>query len=189
MYNDERNKKMAQSKTGVKRPTELMNRINKNPEKIRKTREKMKGRKWTEEQKVKVKGQNKGKEPGNKGKVSCYNDDLKVYKYFKESEIPNGWYRKGLNHTEESRDKLRQKAKGRKHTEETKQKMSILAKEREPTRTGAILTEETKNKISIGVSKSVSGSKNPCYGKKLMNKDGVNKYIKKDEIDFHLQDG
>ena len=52
-------------------------------------------------------------------------------------------------HTEESIDKIRNKSLGRKHTEETRQKIREKRKLQEPPTLGTKLTEEHKQKISV----------------------------------------
>jgi len=64
--------------------------------------------------------------------------------------------RKGLKHSEETKQKMREKALGRKHTKETKNKISNLRK-------GLKLSEETKKRMSksaIGKPKGIKKDPN-----------------------------
>lgn len=88
----ERNKKISDKLTGVKKTKEHSDKINKNPEKIRKTAEKHRGMKRSEETKIKMSRAKKGREALNKGTIWIHNKDLKKSTMIpKESEIPFGW--------------------------------------------------------------------------------------------------
>lgn len=69
--------------------------------------------------------------------------------------------RKGVNLSEETKEKLRQVNLGKKHSDETKLKVSLSAKGRVAWNKGLTHTEETKAKMS----EAQSGSKNHNYGK------------------------
>lgn len=90
-WSEERNKKISDALKGRKKTKDHIDKINKNPEKIRKTAEKHKGMKRSEEAKIKMSLAKKGKEPHNKGKIYCYDPvSLKRILCF-ESDIPSGW--------------------------------------------------------------------------------------------------
>lgn len=46
-------------------------------------------------------------------------------------------------------------------------------------------TEEHRQKVS----EKLKGEKNPSFGKKWMNKNGIQKYVNKDEIEIHVING
>lgn len=71
---------------------ERMLKINKNPEKIRKTAEKHRGMKRSEETKQKMSEAKKGKPASNKGKILIHNVETKKRTYIvKDTPIPSGW--------------------------------------------------------------------------------------------------
>lgn len=73
---------------------ERMVKINKNPEKIRKTAEKHRGMKRSEESKRKMSQAKKGKPASNKGQIFIHNIKTKERKYVdKDMQIPEGWAR------------------------------------------------------------------------------------------------
>lgn len=57
------------------------------------------------------------------------------------------------------------------------------------TRKGHKLSQEHKNKISDKLTGLNVGEKNHIYGKKSINKDGINKLVKKEDLDQYLSDG
>lgn len=87
----EQNEKLSTTLKGRKKSEEHVNKINKNPEKIRKTAEKHTGMKRSEETKQKISLAKKGKEPNNKGKVYCYNPITLEKKLCFKQDVPLGW--------------------------------------------------------------------------------------------------
>jgi hypothetical protein len=80
----------------------------------------------------------------------------------------------GLNCSEESRQKRRRFGEdnhfyGKKHKPETIEKFKVIAKNREPTRTGAVLTKDTCNKISESL-KAFYQTKEGALAKKNISK-------------------
>lgn len=73
---------------------ERMLKINKNPEKIRKTAEKHRGMKRSEETRKNISESLKGRPANNKGKIVIHNTETMERKYIeKDAEIPEGWCR------------------------------------------------------------------------------------------------
>jgi hypothetical protein len=73
---------------------ERMLKINKNPEKIRKTVEKHRGMKRSEETKRRISEAKRGTPASNKGKIFIHNIKTKERKYIdKDASIPEGWAR------------------------------------------------------------------------------------------------
>jgi len=92
-FSEERRKNLSISRTGIPKTEEHVNKINKNPEKIRKTAEAHTGMKRKAETKEKMSLAKKGKDPHNKGKIYCYDPKtLKTLLCF-EYEMPEGWCR------------------------------------------------------------------------------------------------
>ena len=83
--------KISKSLKGKPKTAEHIMKINNNPEKIRKTAEKHRGMKRSDESKIKMSLAKKGKSPHNKGKKYCYNPITKEKKLCFEQDIPNGW--------------------------------------------------------------------------------------------------
>ena len=92
-FTPERNEKLSKSLTGRKMPEETINKINRNPEKIRKTAEKHRGMKRSEEAKRNMSNAMKGKNAPNKGKVYCYDPSSLEKKLCVFNDIPDGWVR------------------------------------------------------------------------------------------------
>ena len=86
------------------------------------------------------------------------------------SGIRNGMYRKqshlkGKHHTEETKEKLRNKRKGQKHTEETRKLLSALNKGENNKFFGKHHSEETRKLLSELNKGKYDGNNNPFYGK------------------------
>ena len=86
-------KNISLSLAGKTKSIEHVNKINKNPEKIKKTAEKHLGMKRTEETRKKMSEAKKGKVPNNKGKIWINND--KERKMIEPNEIIPQGYIKG----------------------------------------------------------------------------------------------
>ena len=82
-------KKISLSLTGHKKNEDWVKKINNNPEKIRKTAEKHRGMKRSDESKLKMSLAKKGKPPNNKGMKWCYNIKTLEKKYCRE--LPDGF--------------------------------------------------------------------------------------------------
>ena len=93
MFTPERNKKLSESCKGRKIDPEQVNRVNKDPEKIRKMAEKHRGMKRSEEAKRKMSEAAKARPIHNKGKVYCYNPETLEKLLCIIEEIPSGWVR------------------------------------------------------------------------------------------------
>lgn len=106
---------------------------------------------------------------------------------------------KGRHHSEETRKKLSEAGKGRVHSEEWKQKVSAALKGhegywkgKESPNKGRIMSEESRRKMSEAHkgkpawNKGMTGS---GAGTVWMNKDGVNKRIKPDQLQRFENDG
>jgi hypothetical protein len=91
VWSAERNKKLSESLKGKKRKQEHIDKINKNPEKIRKTAEKHRGMKRSEESKLKMSLAKKGKPASNLGKRLVVNLEGKRVQYDKDKPLPDGW--------------------------------------------------------------------------------------------------
>lgn len=87
----EQNEKLSIALKGNKKSEDHVNKVNKNPEKIKKTAEKHRGMKRSEESKEKMSLAKKGKSPHNKGKVYCYNPITLEKKLCLKEEVPVGW--------------------------------------------------------------------------------------------------
>lgn len=85
----ERNRKIGDALRGVVKP--YMQIVNRDPEKIRKTAEKNRGSKRTEEQKANISASLKGIKPPNTGKKLCINLKTGEKCNFLVAEIPEGW--------------------------------------------------------------------------------------------------
>lgn len=131
-----------------------------------------------------------------------------VYKKYVEA-------RTGIYHSEETKKEMsknRQGEKnpfyGRKHTEDTKKRQSEVKKGKNHPNYGKHRTQETKNKMSISAKKRNRKGKSyeeqygreksieykeklsaAYIGSKFINKNGVCKRIKKDELDYYLKNG
>src|SRR5574343_246116 len=92
-FTDERNLKISKSKKGEKHSEEHVNKVNRNPEKIRKTAETHRGMKISEESKKLMSKEKKGKSPHNIGKVYCYDPITLEKKLCYKEDIPLGWVR------------------------------------------------------------------------------------------------
>lgn len=88
---EEQNRKLSVALKGKKKSEEHINKVNKNPDKIRKTAETHRGMKRSEDSKQKMSLAKKGKEPHNKGKVYCYNPETLEKKLCFKEEVPYGW--------------------------------------------------------------------------------------------------
>lgn len=86
---DEHKIKISEALTGIKRE----NPQNKDPEKIRKTAEKHRGMKRSEEARKKMSEKKKGRPAHNKGKAYCYCPNTLEKKLCRPDEIPSGWLR------------------------------------------------------------------------------------------------
>lgn len=98
-----------------------------------------------------------------KGKIYINNQEIQMIidKSELKQYLDNGWIKGKLPFSEEALKSIREYAKKR------------------------ILTEETH----IKKSKSVSGTNNPAFNTKMMNKDGINKRVNINEIDDFLNNG
>jgi hypothetical protein len=90
---DEWKLNISKSLTGKKKTKEHSDKINKNPEKIKKTAEKNLGSSRTDETKKKMSDLKVGKEPKNKGKICIYNLTTFEVKTVSPQPIPIGWTR------------------------------------------------------------------------------------------------
>ena len=86
-------RKISNTLMGHKKSEDWVNKINKNPDKIRKTALAHTGMKRSAEAKRKMSAAKKGKSPHNKGKVYCYDPATLVKKLCVASDIPVGWVR------------------------------------------------------------------------------------------------
>lgn len=86
-------KKRSMSLKGQKKSAEHVDKINRNPEKIRKTAEKHRGMKRSTEARMKMSISAKKRGPTNKGKVYCYDPNSKQTRMCLLEEIPKGWIR------------------------------------------------------------------------------------------------
>jgi hypothetical protein len=93
VFTEERNKKISDALTGRKIPKEIVDKINKNPDKIRKTAEKHRGMKRSKETRKNISDACKGRHAYNKGKVYCYNPDTLEKKLCLLEDVPKGWNR------------------------------------------------------------------------------------------------
>ena len=93
-FSEESNKKRSESQKGKKCPQNQI--TNRDPEKIRKTAEKHRGMKRSEETRQKISEKAMGREASNKNKVWCYNPETEERKYVEKENIPEGWV-KGQN--------------------------------------------------------------------------------------------
>jgi hypothetical protein len=102
-FTEERNKKLSNSLKGHKKSDEWVDKINRNPEKIRKTAEKHRGMKRSEVTRKRISNSRIGKDAPNKGKIHIYNPlTLETIQISKNHEIPDGWL-KGTGKKKESR--------------------------------------------------------------------------------------
>lgn len=133
----------------------------------------MYGKHFTEKSKKKMSNSLKGKIPHNINKI-CINNG-KHNKYINKEELNNylGEWKQGTL-------KPSNGFKGHKHSEETKRKISESNK-------GRTISKETRKKISEN--RDISGTRNPCYGKKLMNNGKQQKYVPKEDIKKYLDNG
>lgn len=90
-WTDDHKNRISDSLKG--KPHSWQDKINKNPEKIRKSAEKHLGSKRSDESKKKMSAAKKGKVPHNIGKVYCYDPMSLETKLCKIEEIPDGWKR------------------------------------------------------------------------------------------------
>jgi len=93
VLSEERRTNLSISRKGIPKTEEHVNKINKNPEKIRKTAEAHTGMKRKSETKEKMSLAKKGKAPHNKGKIYCYDPKTLETLLCFEYEIPEGWCR------------------------------------------------------------------------------------------------
>ena len=87
--------KVSKRLKGVARPKEVVDKINKNPEKIRKTAEKHRGMKRSEEARKNISRSKKGKPARNKGEIWYFDPINKEAKSFMNNEIPPSNWIKG----------------------------------------------------------------------------------------------
>lgn len=93
-FTKERNEKLSNSLKGHKKSEEWINKINKNPEKIRKTAEKHRGMKRSEATCKRISESRKNKPANNKDKIHIYNPKTLESKQITKNEvIPEGWER------------------------------------------------------------------------------------------------
>ena len=93
IHTPEAKKKRSMSLKGQKKSAEHVDKINRNPEKIRKTAEKHRGMKRSTEARMKMSISAKKRGPANKGKVYCYDPNSKQTRVCLLEEIPKGWIR------------------------------------------------------------------------------------------------
>jgi hypothetical protein len=86
-----RNNYLSSLWKGVKKSEDHINKINKNPEKIKKTSDKHRGMKRSKETREKMSLAKRGKIPHNMGKKYCYNPETLDKKLCYIHEIPEGW--------------------------------------------------------------------------------------------------
>ncbi|MFW6129697.1 MAG: NUMOD3 domain-containing DNA-binding protein, partial [Atribacterota bacterium] len=92
-FTDIRNKNLSSSLKGKKKDKEHVDKINKNPEKIKKTANKHIGMKRSDEARKNMSKAKKGKTPHNKGKVYCYDPKTLEKKLCFIDEMPDGYVR------------------------------------------------------------------------------------------------
>lgn len=85
--------KRSKALKNKKKSKEHVDKVNRNPEKIRKTAEKHRGMKRSEETRKKMSLAAKRRPPVNKGLVYCYNPQTLQKKMCEIEEIPEGWIR------------------------------------------------------------------------------------------------
>jgi len=85
--------KISASLMGHKKSVEWVNKINRNPEKIKKMADTHRGMKRSDESKARMSAAKKGKAPHNIGKVYCYDPISYAKKLCFAVDIPNGWVR------------------------------------------------------------------------------------------------
>ncbi|WP_379354881.1 MULTISPECIES: NUMOD3 domain-containing DNA-binding protein [unclassified Paenibacillus] len=139
------------------------------------------GVRWTNEQKLKLSAKRKGRKHSEETKMKIGKAHMGKKMKYSEEELrrrmeslsKTKWFL-GKTHTEETKQKLRKKQQGKRHSEETKVMMSI-------SRTGKKASAETKEKLSKAkknpseetrkrLSKANKGSKNP---RAILNADKV----------------
>lgn len=118
--------------------------------------------------------------------------------------IGSGQKQKGIPLSEKTRQKIidNNGMRGKTHSAEAKAKISATHKGKTNWHKGKIRSEETRKKISEGrtgikftdqhrknIALGGMGEKNSNYGKCWITKDGINKKIKKEEIDFYIEIG
>ena len=91
--------KVSKRLKGIPKTKEHVDKINKNPEKIRKTAEKHRGMKRSQETKDNISKSKKGKPARNKGEVWYYDPISKESKAFIENEVPPSNWVKGTGRT------------------------------------------------------------------------------------------
>lgn len=116
------------------------------------------------------------------GKLSIFKDN--EFMYIKKEELKkylsDGWIKKGLSKTSETRNKIAESRKGTKLSEETKQKISITNKGRISGMKGKHHTDITKDKLS-------ENSKNRIWiSNNIINK---TKFIKENEVNSFINSG
>jgi hypothetical protein len=93
-HGPEAREKRSNSLKGRKKSEEWVDKINRNPEKIRKTAEKHRGMKRSDDAKSKMSQAKKGKPAKNKGKIYIHNPATKEKRLInKDDSIPDGWVR------------------------------------------------------------------------------------------------
>lgn len=93
-HGPDQRKKRSESLSGRTKSKEWVDKINKNPEKIKKTAETHRGMKRSEESKKKMSAAKKGKRPHNLGKIYIHNPITKEKRMiYKDEPIPEGFKR------------------------------------------------------------------------------------------------
>jgi len=103
-HGPDQRKKRSESLTGHTKSKEWVDKINKNPKKIKKTAETHRGMKRSEESKKKMSVAKKGKRPHNLGKVYIHNPTTKEKRMIhKDEPIPEGFKRGYLKPNENTK--------------------------------------------------------------------------------------
>lgn len=92
-WSAERNARLSATLTGRKLSEERINKVNRNPEKIRKTAEKHRGMKRSNEARARMSSAKKGKMAHNKGKIRIKDLEGNTQLWLKDVDIPLGWYK------------------------------------------------------------------------------------------------
>jgi hypothetical protein len=93
VWTDEHKSKISESLKGKTKTKDHIDKINKNPEKIRKTAEKHRGMTRSDETKALMSNAAKGRVAKNKGKIYCYNPETLEKMLCYIEAIPSGWTR------------------------------------------------------------------------------------------------
>lgn len=106
-FTKERNAKLSRSLKGHKKSNEWVDKINRNPEKIRKTAEKHRGMKRNETTRKRISDSKIGKEAQNRGKIHIYNPLTSESKQIHKDEmIPEGWLKSTGKRKESRKDTI-----------------------------------------------------------------------------------